>query len=254
MVVNFGTGDMTAETGATELWPGSHLVLPSWTPTNSRGEVKEGTWPASASLEQVASERLLQAGAQPPVPMEVPKGGCIIRDIRIWHRGVHNKSSWPRHQVALCYSADRVREATIVNSTGLRNLHEHPRQPESELSCAGGFQPPLPKLRFCASCSNVFASPSPHLDRNVQLVSDDGDLDCWGQPAKTLEVSPRRHEGLLGGDVQWSFTARASFNHLHASATDVAVRVGMRRRVRESELPDWALEVFKREQANDAKL
>ena len=251
VVVNFGTSDMTADTGATEIWPGSHLVWPRWTPTNSRGEVQKGEWPAPTSLEEVASE-LRQARAVPhPVPMAVPKGGCVIRDIRIWHRGVHNSSPWPRHQIALCYSADCVREATIVNSTGLRNLYELPRKPESELSCAGGFQPPLAKLQFCASCNEVFALPSPHgVDRNVQLVDCGGSIDCWGKPVATLEVAPRRHKGSSGGDadVEWSFLARASFNHLHASgATDQCD--GTRRRVREAELPDWALAVFKREQA-----
>ena len=44
---------------------------------------------------------------------------------------MHNTSPWPRHQVALCYSADRVREATIVNSTGLRDLYAQPRRPDS---------------------------------------------------------------------------------------------------------------------------
>ena len=182
-------------------------------------------------------------------------------DVRISlrrHRGVHNTSPWPRHQVALCYSADRVREATIVNSTGLRDLYEQPRRPESELSCAGGFSPPLPQLRFCSSCREVFATPSLHgVDRNVQLVSH-GPLDSWGQPVSTLDVSPQRRaadEGGGAGGAEWSFVGRASFNHLHASAADAAAQSaeGTRRRVEEAELPDWALEVFRREQAASAR-
>jgi hypothetical protein len=176
---------------------------------------------------------------------------------------VHNSSPVPRHQVALCYSADRVREATIVNSTGLRDLYGQPRWPESALSCAGGFSPPLSKLRFCASCSDVFALPSLHgVDRNVQLVSH-GELDCWGQAVATLDVSPQRHASSGDGhgddgDAEWSFVGRASFNHLHASEADAAAQAaeGTRRRVREDELPAWALEVFRREQvmSTDAKL
>ena len=179
-------------------------------------------------------------------------------DVRISlrrHRGVHNTSPWPRHQVALCYSADRVREATIVNSTGLRDLYEQPRRPESELSCAGGFSPPLPQLRFCSSCREVFATPSLHgVDRNVQLVSH-GPLDSWGQPVSTLDVSPQRRAADEGGGAEWSFVGRASFNHLHASAADAAAQSaeGTRRRVEEAELPDWALEVFRREQAASAR-
>ena len=171
------------------------------------------------------------------------------------HRGVHNASPWPRHQVALCYSADRVREATIVNSTGLRDLYEQPRRPESELSCAGGFSPPLPHLRFDISCRDVFAAPSLHdVDRNVQLVSH-GPLDSWGQPVSTLDVSPQRRAADEGGGAEWSFVGRASFNHLHASAADAAAQSaeGTRRRVEEAELPDWALEVFRREQAASAR-
>ena len=179
-------------------------------------------------------------------------------DVRISlrrHRGVHNLSPWPRHQVALCYSADRVREATIVNSTGLRDLYEQPRRPESELSCAGGFSPPLPQLRFCSSCREVFATPSLHgVDRNVQLVSH-GPLDSWGRPVSTLDVSPQRRAADEGGGAEWSFVGRASFNPLHASAADAAAQSaeGTRRRVEEAELPDWALEVFRREQAASAR-
>eukprot|EP01048_Picozoa_sp_COSAG05_P026312 COSAG05_NODE_7113_length_854_cov_1.498013_1_plen_216_part_01 len=206
------------------------------------------------SLEEVAAEHLSQGGMQ-PVPMECPKGAVIIRDIRIWHRGVTNESSWPRHQVALCYSAESVREATIVNSTALRNLYEHPRTPESALSCAGGFRPPLPQLRFCTSCSEAFASPSLHdVDRNVQLVNQvDGGLDSWGQPVASLEVSPRRHVSS-GVDVEWSFIARASSNHFYAAAAE-ELESNPRastaaRRVKEAELPDWALTVFRRVQAS----
>ena len=49
-------------------------------------EGREGEWPTTKSLEEVASE-MLQAQApevSAPVPMEVQKGGCVIRDIRIW--------------------------------------------------------------------------------------------------------------------------------------------------------------------------
>ena len=179
-------------------------------------------------------------------------------DVRISlrrHRGVHNLSPWPRHQVALCYSADRVREATIVNSTGLRDLYEQPRRPESELSCAGGFSPPLPQLRFCSSCREVFATPSLHgVDRNVQLVSH-GPLDSWGRPVSTLDVSPQRRAADEGGGAEWSLIGRASFNPLHASAADAAAQSaeGTRRRVEEAELPDWALQVFRREQAASAR-
>lgn len=84
VVVNFGTSDITAATGATEIWPGSHMIVPAWTTTNSRGDITSKKSRTRRYLADVASE-LLQAGvAMPPVPMEVPKGGCVIRDIRIW--------------------------------------------------------------------------------------------------------------------------------------------------------------------------
>lgn len=166
------------------------------------------------------------------------------------HRGVHNPSERPRHQVALCYSAARVREETIVNSTALRDLCEKPRRPESELTCAGGFSPPLPKLRFSASCNEIFATASLHnVDRNVQLVSDP-ELDSWGQPVASLAVSPQHHEGKSGSDSEWSFIARASFNHFHKGATSATTLNdgATRRRVSEAELPAWATAAFKQEQ------
>ena len=56
----------------------------------------------------------------PPVTATVPRGGVLLRDIRLWHRGVHNPGVVPRHMLAICYSADRVRPVTIVNTTALR--------------------------------------------------------------------------------------------------------------------------------------
>lgn len=83
MVVNTALVDFTVENGATEVWPGSHLVPPS-----------VGAWLISPE------EQTQRASTQPPARACMPRGGVLLRDIRLWHRGPANHTAQVRPMVA----------------------------------------------------------------------------------------------------------------------------------------------------------
>jgi len=89
LVVNFAPFGMDDSNGATELWPGSHLDT-----TVSRHD-------RSICVPEDALEA--RRRAHPPISAHLPAGSVLIRDIRLWHRGVPNPSDTPRLMVALIH-------------------------------------------------------------------------------------------------------------------------------------------------------
>ncbi len=85
LVVNVSLVDVSEENGATELWPGTHML-----PVN-RG-------PISADME--AQRRAFA----PPVRANACKGSLLMRDMRLWHRGVPNHSNQIRHMIAMVHN------------------------------------------------------------------------------------------------------------------------------------------------------
>jgi len=81
LVVNICPMAATEESGATEIWPGTHRI-----PNISN--------PISPTQEAARREIV------PPVRALTPKGGLVIRDMRMWHRGVPNHSDHIRHMIA----------------------------------------------------------------------------------------------------------------------------------------------------------
>ena len=85
VVVNISPLDTTEENGSVELWPGSHLDV-------SGRRIEE---------EEEEARRKIA----PPIRGNAKKGSALIRDIRLWHRGVPNPSDKPRHMIAMIYRA-----------------------------------------------------------------------------------------------------------------------------------------------------
>ena len=83
VVVNISPQDTMAENGSVELWPGSHLVV-------SGRRIEEE--------EEEARREIC-----PPTRGSARKGSALIRDIRLWHRGVPNPSDRPRHMIAMIH-------------------------------------------------------------------------------------------------------------------------------------------------------
>jgi len=82
LVVNFPMVDFTMENGPLEIWPGTHRI-----PEHMR---------RSAVIETSAAKAN-------PIPILLPAGSAIVRDIRMWHRGTPNHTAIPRPMFALVY-------------------------------------------------------------------------------------------------------------------------------------------------------
>ena len=83
VVVNISPQDTMEENGSVELWPGSHLDV-------------------SGKRIEPADEEARREIA-PPIRGNAKKGSALIRDIRLWHRGVPNLSDEPRHMIAMIH-------------------------------------------------------------------------------------------------------------------------------------------------------
>ena len=83
VVVNISPQDTMEENGSVELWPGSHLEV--------------GEHGIEPEVEE-ARRKIC-----PPIRGNAKKGSALIRDMRLWHRGVPNPSDKPRHMIAMIY-------------------------------------------------------------------------------------------------------------------------------------------------------
>lgn len=90
LIANIALTDVTELNGSIELWPGSHLVM-----SNMAGE------DIKVDPETVRARRQ----TDPPVRGNTRKGSILIRDDRVWHRGMPNRSSDPRFMIALIHAA-----------------------------------------------------------------------------------------------------------------------------------------------------
>lgn len=82
-VVNIPLVEFTLENGATEVWPGSHLIIDRDANETARAE-----------------ERAAQL---PSVRLQMPTGSVVVRDLRCWHRGMPNRTQAIRTMTAMVY-------------------------------------------------------------------------------------------------------------------------------------------------------
>ena len=83
--MNICPADASEENGSVELWPGSHMVVG-----------------VDGGVDTVTEEARRKIA--PPVRGNMKKGSVLIRDARLWHRGVPNPSDRPRHIIAMVYN------------------------------------------------------------------------------------------------------------------------------------------------------
>ncbi|KAJ5606031.1 hypothetical protein N7510_008812 [Penicillium lagena] len=82
--VNINLVDTSPENGATEVWLGSHIDTDqSVLDHGAKHKVKESL---------LESRKQVSPGVQP----SLPKGSLIIRDFRLWHAGMPNRTDDPR--------------------------------------------------------------------------------------------------------------------------------------------------------------
>ena len=89
LVVNVALGDTTEESGAIELWPGTHL--------DPRMVIGKDT---KVPNELIAARR----GVRGPLLGATRKGAMLVRDMRLWHRGTPNHSAATRFMIAMIHS------------------------------------------------------------------------------------------------------------------------------------------------------
>jgi ectoine hydroxylase-related dioxygenase (phytanoyl-CoA dioxygenase family) len=83
--ININLVSTSPENGATEFWVGSH--------TDTDGSIFD----READNKPVKSELLEQrTKISPPIQPSLPKGSLIIRDLRLWHAGMPNRTDEPR--------------------------------------------------------------------------------------------------------------------------------------------------------------
>ena len=133
MVVNIPPGPTHDGNGAIELWPGSHRV-----------GVYENHNGVPSQMEE---DRRRVRG---PVNPHTRPGDVLVRDVRVWHRGVPNPSDRPRHMIALILS-----------------------KPEGE---------PRHRLKFGKGCENALEGHD--ADANAEYVA--GPIDYLFDPSRRI--------------------------------------------------------------------
>jgi hypothetical protein len=88
LVVNVGVVPMSPENGSTELWPGTHLD----TTVDMHRDIK---------IPEDVLERRRQVA--PPFQPTIPLGSVLIRDLRLWHAGMPNRTEHPRSMIAMIH-------------------------------------------------------------------------------------------------------------------------------------------------------
>lgn len=81
--VNINLVDVTPENGSTEVWLGSHA-------DTDVGVLDTEEYQIRPSLQRQRRK------TRPPVQPSLPKGSLIIRDFRLWHAGMPNRTDDPR--------------------------------------------------------------------------------------------------------------------------------------------------------------
>lgn len=111
-VVNVPLVEMNAENGSTEIWPGTHLDTSVY--------MLEDIKVKPEALERRRRET-------PPIQPEVRAGSILIRDIRLWHAGMPNRTSLPRPMIAMIHWAAWYGWSdTPKFSSSARPLLDHP--------------------------------------------------------------------------------------------------------------------------------
>jgi hypothetical protein len=172
----------TILSGATEVWPGSHLV----TELASVNKFVDG----SSTRDRYAAAGKARASQHPPMRLEIPVGAVAFRDNRLFHRGVPNTGHSPRPMLGLQYASRAVRDDLFANSTKLRS-----RLPPDQVPTDNNGNKISPEDRHVIfedsdACRSAFATPSLFgVDRNVAFIP--GPLDYDGNPGELpMELPP----------------------------------------------------------------
>lgn len=113
IVVNVPLVDMGPENGSTEIWPGTH---------------KDPSVVFQDGLIEAGEEALARwRDVSPPVQPVVRAGSIVVRDIRMWHAGMPNRTPTPRPMVAMIHYVSWWPQGEKIKfPQGTERLLEHP--------------------------------------------------------------------------------------------------------------------------------
>ena len=89
-VVNIPLIPFTLENGATEVWPGTHWIVDDCEADGAKLEERARFFPSQRTV--------------------LPVGALVVRDLRMWHRGVPNPGTELRTMMAIVYQRAFVHE------------------------------------------------------------------------------------------------------------------------------------------------
>ncbi|MGZ0148116.1 phytanoyl-CoA dioxygenase family protein [Kribbella sp. WER1] len=112
LVVNVPTIDVSAENGATEIWPGTHRDL---------------TVGVGGDIEVPLGALEARREISPPVQPEIRRGSVMIRDVRLWHAGMPNHTDRPRPMIAMMHVSHWLEAGTPLEfPVASQSFFEHP--------------------------------------------------------------------------------------------------------------------------------
>ena len=112
LVVNIPTVDVSAANGSTEIWPGTHL----------------DTSVATQDGDIVVAPEVLEArrAVSPPIQPEIRRGSVVIRDVRMWHAGMPNRTDNPRPMIAMIHAVSWWEKGALPFPKGSEAVFDHP--------------------------------------------------------------------------------------------------------------------------------
>jgi len=112
LVINVPVVDMNPENGSTEIWPGTHKD----TTVAIHDDIKISAGALAKWRERVT-----------PFQPTISAGSVLIRDIRLWHAGMPNRTDNPRPMIAMIHGVSWWGYAgTLKFPKGTESLFEHP--------------------------------------------------------------------------------------------------------------------------------
>lgn len=112
LVVNVPTVDVSAENGATELWAGTHRDLT----VGVGGDIE-------VPLDALEARRKIS----PPIQPDIRRGSVLIRDVRLWHAGMPNRTDRPRPMIAMVHVSHWLEAGTQLEfPASSKAFFEHP--------------------------------------------------------------------------------------------------------------------------------
>ncbi|KAJ5810463.1 uncharacterized protein N7503_002681 [Penicillium pulvis] len=96
-VINIPLITMTPENGSTQIWLGTHKDTNLLMQEGQHGERASG----QIKTEELEKRREIR----PPCQPLVPKGSIVIRDLRLWHAGMGNRTDQVRVMLAMIHFA-----------------------------------------------------------------------------------------------------------------------------------------------------